>query len=436
MILYNMRGILILCITLFTVEAASAQRVKNFFWRSVEGAGNAHPRHENAFVEVGGKYVLLGGRGIKAIDIFDPATQSWTQGKEPPIELHHFQAVSHEGLIYVMGALTGPYPYEIPIANIYIYDLLEDLWMVGPEIPQHRRRGAAGCVVENGKFYLVGGIINGHTSHWVPWLDEYDPQTQTWKELPDAPRSRDHFQAAVYEGKLYAAGGRNSGYGETPFQATIPEVDLFDMASNTWSTLEADGHIPTLRAGCTSAIWDGKLLVIGGESPTQKIAHNEVEALDLSSLTWETLPALERGRHGTQVVVADETLVIVGGCGNRGGNPELTHMEVLGKSERVGVTEYVVKKGELTLETMDIMKEGKADVVIANRSGNQALVLATIASDMPITLTLPVELPYILSPGAKLTFSLQMETPELPHSLLIKAYGRSAPLLVEIPAIE
>lgn len=425
-----MRILQLILITIISLGAAVAQ---DLAWSSMEGTGEAQPRHENAFVKVGGKYVLLGGRGLKPVDIFDPATREWTQGKQPPIEIHHFQAVSHEGLIYVMGALTGPYPFEIPISQIYIYDLLADSWIVGPEIPRHRRRGAAGCVVRNGKFYLVGGIINGHTSHWVPWLDEYDPQTQSWRELPDAPRSRDHFQAAIYEGKLYAAGGRNSGFGETPFQATIPEVDVFDFSSQEWTTLDASGHIPTLRAGCTSTIWDGKLLVIGGESPSQQTAHNEVEALNLSTLTWETLPTLERGRHGTQVVADGESLIIVGGCGNRGGNPELTHMEVLGKLDGQEGDNSLVKRGELTLETIDVRKEGKAEIVISNKGGNQALVVATLASDLPASIELPVELPYMLSPGATLSFSIAKESPDLLHTLLVKAYGKSAPLEVEIP---
>ncbi len=403
-------------------------------WNSVEGTGTAHPRHENAFVEAGGKYYLLGGRGLKPVDIFDPLTKSWTQGKQAPIELHHFQAVSHEGLIYVIGAFTGPYPYEIPISNIYIYDPLENLWIVGPEIPQHRRRGAAGLVVHEGKFYIVCGIVNGHSSHWVPWLDEYDPQMGTWRELSDAPRARDHFQAVVSNGRIYAAGGRNSGFGETPFQATIPEVDVYNIENNSWTTLDTiQGNIPTLRAGCTSVIWKGKLLVIGGESPTQNVAHNEVEALDLRTETWNTLPSLKRGRHGTQVIKVEEKLIIAGGCGNRGGNPELTHMEELGKRRKEGAGPQKIKRGKLSLLSINVSEGGKAEIVISNEDGNQALVLASIASDLPANILLPVKLPFILSPGAKLSLSISKDVPQKPYEFLVKAHGKSAPLLVEIP---
>ena len=397
-------------------------------WHAMGPQPDAHPRHENAFVKAGDKLHLIGGRGLKPIDIYDPTTQTWKEGKQPPVEMHHFQAVSHEGLIYVMGALTGGYPYEVPISHIYIYDPLEDLWIVGPEIPVHRRRGAAGLAVFDGKFYLVCGIVNGHTSHWVPWLDEFDPQTQTWRELADAPRARDHFQAGIHDGKLYAAGGRRSGYGETPFQATIPEVDVYDFAQNRWTTLPQSGNLPTLRAGSTTVLWDDHILVLGGESPSQQVAHNEVEALDLKTLTWKSMPNLQRGRHGTQVISAGDKLFIAGGCGNRGGNPELTHLEVFGKSNSVSIEQSPILKGTLTLERLDVNKNGEVEVLVSNTGGNQGLVLAYVATDPPVEINLPVKLPHVLSPGDQWRISLKRPDPEAFLELLVKPYGKAAPL--------
>ena len=31
----------------------------------------------------------------------------------------------------------------------------------------------------------------------MPWFDEFDPATGTWTQLEDAPRGRDHTQAAI-----------------------------------------------------------------------------------------------------------------------------------------------------------------------------------------------------------------------------------------------
>lgn len=295
-------------------------------WRTVSTSNEPTARHENAFAELDGKFYLIGGRGQKPVDIYDPATQSWSTGAQPPLEMHHFQAVPYQGKIYVMGAFTGSYPDENPIPHIYTYDPAADRWERGAEIPEARRRGAAGVVVHEDQFYLVDGIRNGHQGGYTNWLDRYDPATDTWTQLPDAPHTRDHFQAAVVDGDIYVAGGRNSSAatGQT-FELTVPEVDVYDIATQQWKTL--DNPLPTERAGTTSVVYDGHVLVIGGESDTMESAHHQVEALDVNSGEWQTWPRLEQGRHGTQAAVHNNTIYIAAGSGNRGGGPELTSLE-------------------------------------------------------------------------------------------------------------
>ncbi|WPP51258.1 Kelch repeat-containing protein [Catalinimonas niigatensis] len=296
-------------------------------WTNVSSKNDPTARHENAFTEVDGKFYLVGGRGDRPVDIYDPQTQEWSQGKNPPLEMNHFQAVSYDGKLYVMGALTGGFPDEKPIPNIYIYDPETDEWTEGPEIPEGRRRGAAGAFAYNDKLYLVNGIQNGHTDGYVSWLDEYDPATNTWTSLADAPHQRDHVQAVVADNKIYVAGGRttSNATGQT-LELTVPEVDVYDFASGEWSTLEND--IPTMRAGTTSVVLGDKVIVIGGESGAMEAAHHQVEALDINTGEWESLPSLNRGRHGTQAIVYDDKIYIAAGSGNRGGGPELTSMEV------------------------------------------------------------------------------------------------------------
>jgi len=38
---------------------------------------------------VGSKAYLIGGRGNKQTDIYDPVSRKWSVGKAPPIQLHH-----------------------------------------------------------------------------------------------------------------------------------------------------------------------------------------------------------------------------------------------------------------------------------------------------------------------------------------------------------
>jgi N-acetylneuraminic acid mutarotase len=295
-------------------------------WTAVEPRGEPLARHECASVEAGDKLYLIGGRGEKPVNVYDPATNRWSDATAPPLEIHHFQPVELGGKIYVMGALTGKYPHETPVTNVLIFDPKADKWSQGPEIPAGRRRGAAGVAVHAGKIYMAAGIQDGHWDGHVAWLDAYDPKTGAWTQLADAPRARDHFQAAVVGGKMYVAGGRrSSAKTKETFTLTVGEVDIYDFASGKWST--ASARIPTERAGSYSIAWKGRVLVMGGESGAQEAAHAEVEAFDPKTGRWESLPKMIQGRHGTGVAEAKGKLWVAAGSANRGGGPELTTLE-------------------------------------------------------------------------------------------------------------
>ncbi len=296
-------------------------------WESIKATDDSKPiaRHEAAFVGLGDKFYLLGGRGIRPVSIFDTKTQKWTEGAPPPIELHHFQPFVFQNKIYIAGAFTGGWPRETPVANIMIYDPTKNLWETGPEVPADRRRGATGTVLYKNKVYLSCGIKNGHIGDHKKWLDCFDLETETWTKLPDAPRTRDHFAAVVANDKMYLPAGRNSVTGDNNFINTIEEVDVYDFKTQKWKTLQEP--IPTKRAGNTAILYHDEILVIGGESDTQELAHNEVEALSVKSHNWRSLNPLLEGRHGTSAILFNDKIILASGCGKRGGEPELETME-------------------------------------------------------------------------------------------------------------
>ena len=298
-------------------------------WTEVAATNEPTARHENAFVALGGKLYLLGGRGHKPLEIYDPITDHWTTGAAPPVEMHHVQAVGYEGKVYVVGAYSGTCcADEFGLRHVYVYDPETDAWRRDAPVPAARQRGAAGAVVYQDRIYVVGGLQGGHgtpaTSH--PWLDVFDPATGAWTPLPDAPHARDHFHAVVLEGKLYAVGGRVSS-DPSIFEATISEVDVYDFATETWTTLPAGSNLPTPRGGSTTVVLNGEVVVMGGETGTQRPAHREVEAFDPATGAWRDLAPLGTGRHGTQATLHDGHIYIAAGSGNRGGGPELTSLE-------------------------------------------------------------------------------------------------------------
>lgn len=299
-------------------------------WTTIATNGNPTARHEAAMVAFDGKAYLLGGRGVKPVEEFDPQTNTWRQLGPTPLEIHHFQPVVYDDRVYVMTAMTGRYPKETPLDTIYIWDPNSDTWEKGPPIPEQRRRGGAGTVVYQGKIYLVAGIVDGHTSGTVPWLDEFDPKTGEWRRLEDAPHARDHFSAIADGNELYAVGGRNTSYHEPNnfgafFGTVIADVDVYDFNKKQWRTLARGLPTPTAAGGLVQL--DGDIYYFGGES-SQSLAHDATQRFDVDAGTWTLMLPMQRGRHGSGAVVIGGKIYVAAGSGGRGGGPELSSTEV------------------------------------------------------------------------------------------------------------
>ena len=383
-------------------------------WYAVTSSDGSAPdaRHEMAYVQAGDKFYVLGGRESTSVDVYDPATGKWTKGAPAPLQMHHFQAVALNGLIYVINAFTGGCCGETPLPNIYIYDPLGNKWITGPEIPQSRRRGSSGAVVYKGKIYLAGGITNGHKSGHVAWLDQYDPATNTWAALPDAPRARDHFHAAVVGDKLYAIGGRTTGKPDL-FSGTIAQVDVYDFNTQQWSTLPH--NLPTQRAAAAAAVLGEDILVMGGESGAQTTAHAEVEAFNTSKGTWRALSPMLQGRHGTQAIVNNGGVYVVGGSPSRGGG-KTNKQEAFYLNEKTTPTGTALTRSTLEAPAnaaygqLTVGGSTSKTISLTNASGNQAIIVTGLAiKDDPneggddagaFRLNAPHKLPVAIGPGA------------------------------------
>ncbi len=316
--------------TIFLMQGCDNRNEVISPWELVLAEGEPTARHEAGLVAYKDKLILIGGRRINPTDEFDTKTNTWTSKSSPPVEIHHFQPVVVGDAIYLIGAMTGQWPNEKPIEKILIYYPEKDQYEFGDEIPAHRRRGGAGLVFHNEKFYMVGGITKGHMNGYQPWLDEYDPKTGAWRVLPDAPNSRDHFQAAIVNNKLYAfAGRRTSRITNEDMKLTVAEGNVFDFNTETWEPVTENMTIPTQRAGNSVFVWGNEVIIGGGESEAHEVAHNEVEAFNTGTGTWRSWPTMLEGRHGTGFAVVGDYVYTASGSGNRGGGPELLTVERL-----------------------------------------------------------------------------------------------------------
>lgn len=343
-------------------------------WRDVNESDDYVARHECSFVQAGTKFYMFGGRESPwRLDTYDYSNNEWKRSANVPQTLNHFQAVEYQGLVWVVGAFKdNKFPSERPAARVYVYDPALDVWILGPQVPEDRRRGGGGLVVYNDKFYLVAGNTNGHTAGYVSYFDEYDPRTASWKQLSDAPNARDHFHAAVVGDRLYAAGGRRTSKLDT-FNDTVAKVDVYDFTSGQWLPDNSVDDLPVPRAGAATAVLGDRVIVMGGESGIQEEAHTEVHALDTATGTWESLPPLNHGRHGTQAIVSGQGVYVAGGSPVRGGGNQ-RNMEEMSKAAGTFPSGVQCTAGVLSApSSIEIPVDNPKILTIQHVDGNQGV---------------------------------------------------------------
>ena len=365
-------------------------------------------RHESSVVQAGDQFYIFGGReNSQTLDTYDFASNTWTTSASAPLPFNHFQAIQLEGLIWVLGAFeTNSFPNEDPADDVWIFDPAHDVWIKGPAIPVARRRGSSGLAIYDDKLYWVGGNTIGHNGGYVSWFDELDPATGQWTQLPDAPRARDHFHASVVGDKLYLIGGRLTGGDGGTFAPLIPEVDVYDFLTGTWSTLPASNNFPTPRAATANAVFDGKIMVIGGEG--NGLAYDTVEALDPSTDTWETLASMNHARHGFGAIVSGNGVYVATGSPTQGGGSQ-KNMEVYNADEPSGAPSLA---GALSAPGSASVTIGSPELIpIDHVGGNEGIVITSVvfsgvdAADF--TLTDPVDAPILLAVGGTQVFSVE-----------------------------
>ncbi len=352
-------------ITLFSFGQV-AEKVSDK-WIDLDEDENYTARHECSFVQAGDKFIMFGGReSAQKLDIYDYNTNRWSTGGQAPKEFNHFQATFYKGFVWVIGSYkNNAFPHEAPEENIWLYHPPTETWIKGPEIPEKRRRGGAGLVVYEDKFYLVAGSTNGHDGGYVDYFDVYDPKANTWTELENAPRARDHFHAAIIGHTLYAAGGRLSGGEGGVFAPTIDIVDTYNFETKTWSSLEA--KLPTPRAAAGTVVFHDELYLMGGEGELTGPAHNEVEVYKPKTGTWSKKANMIHPRHGTQSILSGNGIFIAAGSPIRGGGSQ-RNMEVYNENSPKG--EALTSSDLILADNLAIAAGKTKKISIKNEGGN------------------------------------------------------------------
>jgi N-acetylneuraminic acid mutarotase len=155
---------------------------------------------------IAGLLYLYSGCVADRLFRYDPATNTWITLAPPPTSHAHGSGGVIGGKFYLAGGSHAENGYYIAHAQLDIYDPATDTWTTGAPMPQRAELTAS--AVLNGKLYVAGGQIFQVES---AALMVYSSVTKTWTTKAPIPATRTRAAGAAAGGRFYVIGGRENG---------------------------------------------------------------------------------------------------------------------------------------------------------------------------------------------------------------------------------
>jgi len=250
-----------------------------------------------------GKIYLIGGYGTsdtEALDtvyVFDPSTQTYTQVASLNYARWGAIAVAYNGKIYVFGGIDGS---KNPVPYVEVYDPNTDTWTVLNNTLPSELQGQGQMAVTDGQYIYI---------YYDRYLYRYDPSTDSYTLLDDNPPVyvARWGAMALYNNKIYILCGSNpSEY--------LNEVMWYDLSTGTWHTGTPAPHKVHGVARENPIIGD-KIYIAGGiwDSYSDANFADKLLIYDISEDKWYYSYSGFYKFDGGTVAVYDNKLYIFGG---------------------------------------------------------------------------------------------------------------------------
>jgi N-acetylneuraminic acid mutarotase len=209
---------------------------------------------------------------LASVEIWNPATGAWTTvnplgGRRLALALTRLP----DGQIMASGGIQFAPVFGVPnaatINTVQRWNPSTGVWANGPNMNQprcghHTSQAllADGRVLFTGSFNIAS-IATATTATPGNGAELYSPGTNTWTTTPMPTARVLHTTTRLGDGRIVVAGGSQ---GTLVATAPIAGVDVFNPATNTWTTTPP---LTSPRAGhCAELMPDGTLVLFGGQS--------------------------------------------------------------------------------------------------------------------------------------------------------------------------
>lgn len=236
------------------------------------------------------------------------APNTWSSRAPMPTGRSGLVAAAVNGVIYAIGGQDADFK---PLAKVEAFiPGAGTLVAWAPKAPLPARRSAPdGAAVINGKIYVAGG--KNDQLQATRSLFVYDVAGNFWTTRGAMPMASYGGAAAAIDGKLYVIA---TPPGEDQFFTAPTRLFRYDPATNTWTQRASAPHHH--HGGVARAI-NGKLYVAGGLSYYWDDAPRlrtwaELDVYDPVTNTWTTKAPMPAARYGGSAGVINGKLYVAG----------------------------------------------------------------------------------------------------------------------------
>lgn len=160
----------------------------------------------------------FGGEDLSRVDVYDPATDSWSEGPELPFAGHGQAACSFGGRLHVFG---GSLHGEASMTRGH-HVLVDGAWLELTPLPAAVLFAEAEALGD--RILVVGGPHGGGFA--------YSGETGRWSTLAEVPTALYHYTSTTWRGRFVALGGVRVEAGEGPLGYS--EVWTYDPLTDRW----------------------------------------------------------------------------------------------------------------------------------------------------------------------------------------------------------
>lgn len=264
-----------------------------------EAASMSMPRQEASAVALNGKVYVMGGYNgssiLSSVEIYDPATDTWSPGPTMPGPVLRARAHVIQGKIYVVR----------PAQDMFIFDPAMNMWSTGPSTPFGDPASGSCALLD--EWFAVISPDGANTGQLRVFL--YTVTDNEWRYgVPVSESDRRWFSVACIDTDMYVMGGYRQYFSEK----VSSTVRKYDAVAGTW---EFGPSLPDARYSTQSVTLNGQIVTMGGTDGTRDL--RDVTALSSGAGAWQELASMLRPRDDFAAVVLDGKIYVLGG--NSGG---------------------------------------------------------------------------------------------------------------------